>query len=512
MKKTFKTIFLTAILAAPTVAIAEDNAPDSVQWYVSAFGGGSTGDFAPYLIGSNSGGRHAMKSTAVLSGTIVKDYNLDRRFSWSAGAELATGYAASADYEIYDADTRTWGARPWHPARAWIQQLWAGVKYRGVMLTAGMRDHRSPIVDDALSSGDLTLSNNARAIPSVEAGFIDFQDIPFTKGWVQIGGAIAYGKYADSDALKGRFNYYTDHITTGQYFTYKRVHFRTRPDRPLSVTIGVQVAGEFGGTTYRYGKGDLDSAKKNPDGFKAFWEMFIPKQGNGDGFFEGNHLGTWDFRGRYRLHDGIDLEGYFQWYWEDGSSMARRNMTDGLWGIQVTIPRKRCALNSILVEYVDMRNQSGPIHWAPADQPGTTITDEATGGDNYYNSSGFNAWANYGLGLGSSFPVAPLYNIDGYPQFRHCRTRGVHIAATGSLGTDFGWTAKFSHAVAWGNGRLPYPDALKNTSAMATVDWNARILLPGLSVQCSLAFDAGRLRGDNFGGLLCVKYTGGFGL
>lgn len=511
MKKSLKNILLAVLLATPTAVGADVVAPDSVQWNISVFGGGSTGDFAPYFIGSNSGGRHAMKSTAAVTGTIVKDFDLSRRFSWTAGAELATGYAASANYEIYDPDTKTWSTRTWHPARAWVQQLWAGVKYRSVMLWAGMRDHSSPLVDDTLSSGDLTLSNNARAIPSIEAGFIDFQNIPFTKGWVQINGSIAYGKYADSDALEGRYNYYTDHITTGQYFTYKRIHFRTRPDRPLSITIGTQVAGEFGGTTYRYA-GSSGVAKKNPDNFKAFWEMLIPKQGNGDGFFEGNHLGTWDFRGRYRLNNGIDLEGYFQWYWEDGSSMARRNMTDGLWGIQVTFPRGHCALNSVLVEYIEMRNQSGPIHWAPADTPGTTITNEATGGDNYYNSSSFNAWANYGLGLGSSFPVAPLYNLDGYPQFRYCRTRGVHIAANGTLGTDFGWTAKFSHAVAWGNGRLPYPDALKNTSAMATLDWNARKLLPGLSVQCSLAFDAGKLRGNNFGGLLSVKYTGSFGL
>ena len=34
-------------------------------------------------------------------------------------------------------------------------------------------------------------------IPGVEAGFLGFQNIPFTNGWVQIGGAISYGRFTD---------------------------------------------------------------------------------------------------------------------------------------------------------------------------------------------------------------------------------------------------------------------------------------------------------------------------
>lgn len=489
-----------------------DAGAETLRWGALFEGGGSTGEWAPSLIGSNSGGRHAMKGTAAVSAIVRKDYNLERRFSWTAGVELSAGYQSSATYERYDAATSTWGTRRWHPAHAIVYQLWGGVKYRGVMLWAGMRDHRSTIVNDRLSSGDVVLSNNARAIPQIAAGFIDFQNIPFTKGWVQIIGTISYGKYTDSDALEARYNYWTRHITLGQLFTYKNIYFRTRTDVPLSVTVGVQNAGEFGGTVYDYSRGKQVRVEKNGQDLRSFWEMFIPSLRSRDAFVEGNQLGSWDLKARYRLRGGIDLEGYFQWFWEDGSSMGRRNMTDGLWGVSVTLPGAKRALKTVVAEYIDFRDQSGPIHWAPFDSPGTTITTEATGGDNYYNSTNFNAWANYGLGLGSAFPKAPLYNGDGYPQFKHNRTRGLWIGASGWIGPAVEWTAKVSHAVAWGMGRIPYPDALKNTSAFVDFRWDASLLTPGLAIGAQLAFDAGDLRGDNFGALVSVSYSGSFPL
>lgn len=511
-------LILTALFLLTANTSRAEEAGDSLSgrneivYEVNFTGGGSTGTFAPYLLGSNSMGRHAMKATAETSGIIYKDFDRSKRFSWTAGADMAVSYQSSAVYDRYLESADKWSTHKWNPSRATIYQLWAGLKYRCLMLWAGMREHTSPIVDDRLSSGDLILSNNARAIPQVEAGFIDFQDIPFTKGWVQITGAISYGKYTDSNALKQRFNYWNSHITTGQLFTYKRIHFRTRTDRPFSVTVGIQLGGEFGGTTYRYNEGKLTQVEKNGQSFNSFMQMIIPKLRSRDGFVEGNHIGTWDFKGRYKFKNGSELEGYFQWIWEDGSGMAKRNMTDGLWGLSFTFANENAPLKKVVAEYIDMSDQSGPIHWAPSDAPGTSIGTEATGGDNYYNNTTFNAWANYGLSLGSSFPVGPLYNTDGYPQFRHNRTRGFQLGALGNICPTVEWTAKFSYAAAGGTGRVPIARTLKNTSAMVSIGWDASKLLKGLRVNGSLGFDAGSLRGHSFGALLKVSYTGAFNL
>ena len=75
--------------------------------------------------------------------------------------------------------------------------------------------------------------------------------------------------------------------------------------------------------------------------------------------------------------------------------LAAHPYVDGLWGVEWSNP-KGSWITGALIEYVDFRDQSGPIHWAPSDRPGSTISTEATGCDRYFNNSSFNANANYG--------------------------------------------------------------------------------------------------------------------
>ena len=64
----------------------------------------------------------------------------------------------------------------------------------------------------------------------------------------------------------------------------------------------------------------------------------------------------------------------------------------------------------------------------------------------------------------------------------------------------------------YANGRIPLPYAKSDISAMAGIDWQADRLCKGLSVSCKVAIDRGELRGDNFGAMLSVAYTGSFDL
>ena len=151
------------------------------------------------------------------------------------------------------------------PAR--IQQLYGEIKYRSVYLLAGMKERHSRIVDDSLSSGDLTRSNNARPIPGIAAGFLDFVDIPLTNGWVQIDGEIMYGKFTDSKYKEQTFNYYSGNLATDLWYIYRRCYFRTKPSQPLSLTIGMQAAGQFGGRTVYYTRGKVRRTDVGPGNF-----------------------------------------------------------------------------------------------------------------------------------------------------------------------------------------------------------------------------------------------------
>lgn len=512
MKTIFsKLILITAVLTGSSAPAQPSDstaaAAPAIEYSATLNALASSGDFAPYMIGSWNYGRTVAKNQLSLDLEAHRDFDLSKRFSWSAALEFMTGYSHKALYDRYDEASGEWTTHRVGPAPIHLQQLYAEVKFRGVFLSAGLKNQHSILVNDTLSSGDLIQSTNARPIAMVNIGFVDFQDIPFTRGWVQIEGRIGYGKFADNDYLRHQYNHYNFHLATGVLYTYKRAYFRTKPSERFSVTIGTQVAGQFGGTTKFYKDGKLHSTVDNPQKLKTFWQMFIPGLDNGDGFVEGSHLGSWDLRARYRFSGGGELSGYFSWFWEDGSSMAKRNKWDGLWGLEWRNPQGKW-LTGAVVEYIDFRDQSGPIHWAPGDRPGTDISSEATGSDRYFNNSSFNAHANFGMAIGSPFVLSPVYNRDGFPQFAQTISRGFHAAARGNISPELGWQAKLSYQAARGNGDNGWFKTLHNTSASVEASWNARRLLEGLSMSAIAAFDAGSLRGDNFGAMLSVKYSG----
>ena len=159
--------------------------------------------------------------------------------------------------------------------------------------------------------------------------------------------------------------------------------------------------------------------------------MFFPTPDNGNGFYEGNSLGTWSLRARYNLPGGNQIAAYWEKFFEDGSGIGCRNGADGLYGIQFSCCKPGWS-NSIVAEYLDFRNQSGPLHFAPGDRVDPSITTEATGGDNYYNNDSFGPYSYYGLAIGSPMVMSPIYNENGFPMFIYNRMQGVHLALSGS--------------------------------------------------------------------------------
>ena len=171
---------------------------DSITYRAAVYTNASSGAAAPYMIGSWNAGRNAVKNSLLLDLSAEKSLDRSRRFSWGAGAEVITGYSHDMRYARYDKDADDWTVSNMRPSAIRLQTLYAEVKYRCLYALGGMKEAESKIVDPRLSSGDLVLSNNARPIPGVTVGFIDFQDIPFTKGWLQIDGKINYSRLTDN--------------------------------------------------------------------------------------------------------------------------------------------------------------------------------------------------------------------------------------------------------------------------------------------------------------------------
>lgn len=514
--KRFLLPLLLAALSVPSLSAVEG--PDSLSrplmdYDATAYVWGSTGRLAPYYIMSNRHGRFTQGDGAMLDLKAERELRTERRFEYGFGVEVLTGWQRDVDYLRYDAATGDFKPHGRRPASLWLQQLWAGVKYRGVFLTAGMQENRRSIFNSRLGSGDLTLSANARPIPRLSAGFIDFQDIPFTRGWVQIQGELSWGKMTDSDWLEDHYNYYNSFLTTDVWMHYSRCYFRTNPQKPLSVTVGMQQATQFGGTSRWYAGGRETSYNKNSPKFKDFLNALFPWVGgtstvSGDQqYYDGNHLGSWDLRVRYRLRSGHELTAYMQSPWEDGSGIGKLNGFDGVWGIEYRSPRRDGWLTGAVAEYIDFTNQSGPMHWAPGDFQDTGIPSQATGADDYYNNCMYNGWANYGLALGSPMMKSPIYNTDGYMRFTDNRIRGFHLGAEGRPHPAFEWRALFSFRTSWGTPFLPALKRTSDTSMLLEARWRVPAVR-GLRFGGAVAWDAGKLLGNNFGAMVSISYSG----
>ena len=474
-------------------------------------GNTSTGEFAPYFVSSNTHGIVSQKHSSLLRLDLYHAHEKGKRFSLGYGATVIGGYSSGTNYAYYSLEASGLTERKESPAPLWLQQFYVDARYRSLFLTVGLKEDGSNLLNDRLSSGDLTMSSNFRPMPGVRAGFNEPQDIPFINGWVQIAGEIGFYKQTDSRWLENHYNYRNQFITTDAWFNYKYCYFRTKPKMPFSVTIGMQATCQFGGLMISYENGMLKSSVDMSPTAGTFMRSIFPAAGGGNvgdqNYKEGNHVGSWDVMGRYRFSNGSELKAYYQSPWEDGSSIGKLNGFDGLYGLEYKSAHETGLVTGAVVEYLDLMNQGGPIHWAPEDLPGTPLVGESTGADNYYNNYAYNGYQYYGMSIGSPVLKSPIYNTDGYMSFTDTRLRSVHFGVEGQPLSQLAYRVLFSYTKSWGTVFRPHSKPKNKTSVMVECVYELPCM-PNLKFKGQLGLDRGNLFGNNFGALLSVSYNG----
>ncbi|MDR1344205.1 MAG: capsule assembly Wzi family protein [Tannerellaceae bacterium] len=454
------------------------------------FASGASSDYTPFWLVSNRNGIVPLAAgNGYLSAGMFYNQSFDNGIRLIAGADMA---AVTPRYR-----------------NILIRQLYAGIAYRSLILSAGSREQHSSLWDKDLSSGDMVLSSNARPIPEIKISMPEYTPFPGTKKWLYLKGSFSVGRSFDTDYLDrftetSKATYVKDIL-----WHYKSIFFRFEaPENrfPLSFELGLQHGAQWAGVSTNPRIGE------QPRGLSDFVRVILG-MGGGDGATAsdsinvlGNQYGSYDMKLTYK-GGNWSVQAYHQRYFEDKSGTIFGNGWDGLWGVQLSL-HKTPWLHKILVERIDTRNQTGPFHFINFDHdkyPGV-----GGGGDNYYNNGEYTTGLSYfNRSVGSPLLPSPEYNTDGAVGFKNTRVLGWHLGLSGDIFSQLSYRILFSVTDSWGVTYRPFfPDSKTGASGLLEITYR-HPHLEGWTLTGSVSADRGDILGkEGIGFGLCISKRG----
>ena len=484
-----------------------------VEYAVEMSGTVGTGDHAPLWLHSNRYGLpSAETSSGYLRGGLFRSTHADSLRQWRLGYGVDLAVAAN------------------HTSAFIIHQFYGDVDWKHGRLTVGAKEQPMQLKNNALSSGSQTLGINARPIPQVRIELPEYWVVPYTKGWVQLKGHLAYGMMTDDHwqhDFTGKRSRYTDHVLYHSKAGYLRIK-NDDYDYPLSLEMGLEMASQFGGTTYMpTPEGDMRQMK-NGTGLKSFWHAFVP--GGSDSYEkngvyqneEGNHLGSYLIRVNYDKRDwsgavyferffedqsgmfGIDYDGYGdgeQWDKRKRHHYLLYDFKDMMLGAELTLRKCRWAKN-IVLEYLYTKYQSGPVYHDH--NPG--LSDHVGGIDDYYNHYVYPGWQHWGEAIGNPLYYSPIHNDDDQLMFESNRFMAFHVGISGEPTDELTYRFLGTWEEGLGTYRKPFSKKEHQVSFLAEGTYKPKAKkLRGWSATAGMGLDLGGILGDNFGLNLMIR-------
>jgi len=413
-----------------------------------------------------------------------------------------------------------------------LQQAYVDVLYRNVLLTIGQKQQPMALKPSILSSGSQTLGINARPVPGVRLEVLDYWSIPGTSNWMALRGHIFYGAMTDGafqeDWTSGALRYSQDvllHTKAG----YLRIGPQDK-EHPYSLTLGLEMACEFGGTMHHTTQGTVRGNR----GVKAFWQAFTATGSDEtDPVYHnvgGNQLGSWVARLHYGWKE-VGLSLYADHYFEDHSSMfltdydgygEGENWNEGVSRRFLIYPLKDMMLGaqvsfvhcpwlwSVVLEWMNTRYQSGPVYH----DHNQGISDHIGGNDDYYNHHLYQGWSHWGQVMGNPLYRSPLYNTDHSLTVESNRFYAWHLGVAGSLPVLHDWFRTLDYRLlgSWqeslGTYTSPFVEPERNFSMLAelTAVPSADGFWSHSALRLGFGLDRGTLLGDNTGVQMTLIY------
>ncbi len=170
-------------------------------------------------------------------------------------------------------------------------------------------------------------------------------------------------------------------------------------------------------------------------------------------------------------------------------------------------------LNSVVLEYVYSKYQSGPIYHDHT----KSIADHIGGQDNYYNHYIYTGYQHWGQTMGNPLYRSPIYNENGKIEFANNRFVAYHLGLAGKPNAFFDWRFLASWQEGLGTYLEPYAKERHNVSLLAEATYKLHSVtlrwLNGIDVKAAYGVDFGSILGGiNYGFQLTITKTGLFNL
>lgn len=515
MKRHLSKYALAPLLLLACTKMQAEDVYHTLSYTASSAANFTTGDHLPYfMVANRQGVLSPQGNQGYLRGAI--DYRRqreDRKFYWSVGADLI-GYASS-HFDYYSNNI-------------YLQQCYAEIGGGQYFLTLGSKEQPARFVDSKLSSGNMAWSANTRPVPGLHFGTRDFVKMFIIADLLEGSFDFFYGKMLDGDLNNTRFDHYQSlgdqaplrtSAVDKAYLHRKSVFLRTPSKYPLYFTAGIEHASFFGGTI-RHFDGIWDGSRNEVvyDQTCKWGNALFGGEGHDDDAL--NHLMTIDARLDYKA-DKWRAALYKQHYTDDLNSKSFTNIADGLWGLEVKLPRVNW-LSHIVIEFVKTNSQGSNQEGLTKILNGQEPLAEDFASD-FYQDQRFGGYAYYGMACGSPMVISPLYNPDGYTGYLYNNMQGFHLGIEGSLTRDLSYCLKCNYIKSDGN---PWTIALEEMQQV-----NAPSLLPGYiapkgnntsihlemtynqgnwDFTSQLSMDNGSLLGNSFGVGISAIYSGNF--
>ena len=458
-------ILCVFLLLFSTIAEAQS---DTIKYEVGFTGVGSTGAYAPFWLQSaNYGQISASPNSANVNVGFSKDFN-------NRSAVFDYGFKADVLLQTYDNKTKAYFHEAYQKARLSVLDL-----------IVGAREEHLGTQDSSLSCGGFLFSKNARPMPKITLGIERFTPVPFTKGYVEVKGAVAHGWFTDNIAV------------TNLLLHHKYIYFRVGGSLPFHFQYGVDHVAQWGGNVPGIGQ--------QPTSLSDYLKIVMGGSGGSTATTNdqinalGNHIISQSMKVEYCISD-FTLSGYWQNISEDSPKFMTNTMNkpDGLWGISIrnnTFP----IIKGLVYEYLNTTDQSGPFH----DKDGIVYG----GSDNYFNNGIYqNGWTYFSRTIGTPFLSSPVYNKNGRVAISNSRVQVHHLGMEGDV-QGYNYKALCSFSKNYGNYGAPYPEMIRNISLLLEVKKQFP-KLSNIELGCSAGADIGKLYGNSVGCMVSVRKKG----